>query len=58
MKDNNAPRAKEVSAEKMTSGGWLLAVLHDGRRIHSRYFDYTLREAKQRFIADIRAGLL
>jgi hypothetical protein len=41
--------------EGLHSGGWLLAVVHDGRRIAARYFDYTLREAKARFLADVRA---
>ncbi len=49
-------RQRDVSAERLTGGGWLLAVMHDGRRIAARYFDYTLREAKARFLADVKAG--
>lgn len=49
-------RQRDVTAERLHSGGWLLAVVHDGRRIAARYFDYTLREAKARFLADIKAG--
>jgi hypothetical protein len=50
------PRQRDITAEPLASGGWLLAVMHDGRRIAARYFDYTLREAKARFLADIKAG--
>lgn len=49
-------RHADIMVEKLVSGGWLLSVIHDGRRIASRHFDYTLREAKSRFIADIKAG--
>ena len=52
------PKRKDVSAERLHSGGYLLAVMRDGRRIAARYFDYSLREAKARFLADIKAGLL
>lgn len=48
-------RQRDVTVERLHGGGWLLAVVHDGRRIAARYFDYTLREAKARFMADVRA---
>jgi hypothetical protein len=51
-------RYSDVISERLYNGGWLLAVMHDGRRIVSRFFEYKLRDAKQRFIADIQAGLL
>lgn len=49
---------RDVTAERLPSGSWLLAVMHDGRRITAVYFYYPLREAKARFLADVRAGLI
>ena len=52
----NAIKHKDISAEKLVSGGWRLSIMTDGRLVSRRYFDYTLREAKRLFIANIQAG--
>lgn len=54
---HNTIRAADISAERMRSGGWLLAIMHDNRRIAARYFGYTLRQARAEFLADLRAGI-
>ncbi len=51
-------RRRDVSAERLTGGGWRLSALYAGRLVTGRYFDYPLRDAKARFVADVRAGLL
>ena len=51
-----AIKHNEITAERLVGGGWRLSVMIDGRLVSRRYFDYTLREAKSRFIADIQAG--
>lgn len=53
-----ALRQRDVSAERLTGGGWRLSAVVGDRLVTGRYFDYTLREAKARFVADARAGAL
>lgn len=49
-------RQADVACVPLVSGGWLLAVVHDGRRITARYFETSKRAAKVRFLADVKAG--
>lgn len=52
------PRHKDISTERLVSGGLRLSVVYAGQLRQCRYFDYPLREAKRAFIAELRAGLV
>lgn len=52
------PRHKDISTERLVSGGFRLSAVYGGQLRQCRYFDCSLRDAKRVFIAELRAGLV